>query len=55
MHKECFIAKVSVLCEFDRLYQENWLEQCGNEKRSIELEYSLASLGVIHVSMEYST
>ena len=37
---------------FDRLYQENWLEQVGNddddddEKRSIELEYSLASLGI---------
>ena len=34
---------------FDRLYQENWLEQVGNdddEKRSIELEYSLASLGM---------
>ena len=37
------MAKVSVRCVFDRLYQENWLEQVGNdddddEKRSIELE-----------------
>ena len=26
-----FIAKVSVRCVFDRLYQENWLEQVGND------------------------
>ena len=30
------------------------LEQCGNEKRSIKLEYSLASLGIIHDSMRWS-
>ena len=35
-----FGAKVSVRYVFDRLYQENWLEQWTNEKRSIELPYS---------------
>ena len=34
--------KVSVRCVFDRLYQEDWLEQVT---RSIELEYSFALLG----------
>ena len=36
------IAKVSVRCVFDRLYQENWLEQVTTKKG--QSNWSIASL-----------
>ena len=37
-----FIAKVSVRCVFDRLYQENWLEQVTTKEG--QSNWSIASL-----------
>ena len=34
---EFYSEGISGRCVFNRPYQENWLEQCDNEQRSIEL------------------